>query len=81
MHKMNMIRTNLFMACLLVSVALFGQNSTDWAREWWLDGSLEEAHGLCPLREGKQTPEFIMADGRKMLKMTSLDSYTSNDDP
>ncbi|MBP5672362.1 MAG: right-handed parallel beta-helix repeat-containing protein [Victivallales bacterium] len=77
----NAIRMKWFMICLLVTIALSGQNATDWAREWRLDGSLEEAHGLCPLREGKQPPEFVMVDGRKMLKMTSLGSYTSNDDP
>ena len=77
----NAIRMKWFMICLLVTIALSGQNATDWAREWRLDGSLEEAHGLCPLREGKQLPEFVMVNGRKMLKMTSLGSYTSNDDP
>ena len=69
------------MVCLLAAIALNGQNAIEWSREWRLDGSLEEAHGLCPLREGKQPPEFVTLDGRKMMKVTSLVSLTSNDDP
>ncbi len=80
MHKMNMIRTNLFMACLFASVALFGQNATDWAREWKLNGSLEEVHGLCPLH-GTREPVFVTEDGRKFLKISRFDFFTANDDP
>ena len=77
---MNMIRTNLFMTCLFASVVLFGQNATNWAREWKLDGSLEEVHGLCPLH-GTREPVFVTEDGRKFLKISRFDFFTANDDP
>ena len=76
-----MMTSRLCMVCLLAAIALNGQNAIEWSREWRLDGSLEEVHGLCPLREGKQPPEFVTLDGRKMMKVTSLVSLTSNDDP
>ncbi|MBR5077743.1 MAG: hypothetical protein IKX30_03280 [Victivallales bacterium] len=57
-----MMTSRLCMVCLLAAIALNGQNAIEWSREWRLDGSLEEAHGLCPLREGKQPPEFVTLD-------------------
>ena len=77
---MNTLQTNLFMTCLFASVVLFGQNATNWAREWKLDGSLEEVHGLCPLH-GTREPVFVTEDGRKFLKISRFDFFTANDDP
>ncbi|MBO7533112.1 MAG: hypothetical protein J6T46_03930, partial [Victivallales bacterium] len=59
----NMMICRLIMICLLVAVVLHGQNVTEWAREWRLDGSLEESHGLCPLY-GQNPADFVTVDGR-----------------